>query len=233
LAAVASVLLGLSLAGCTKADTKKSSSDTTPVSSSAGSPTSSSAATASATPRPSVSAKPTATLKPTLGGRCEDLLPVTTIENAIGLPVIGKTSFIIGVPEPNIGRLVRLLCRYGISAPAKGKPAVPKVEISLSLYDTSAQAEGRVRGTIEDYRSHGASQKDAAVGQFPATILVGFGSPTLVASAGPRTVAITVDPKLIASTHDAGLVSIAKAALDASAKFNQGGGPATSPTTTP
>jgi hypothetical protein len=160
------------------------------------------------------------------------LLPVSTIDDAIGLPVIGSTSFIIGIPEPNIGRLVRLLCRYGISSPAKGKPAVPKVEISLSLYATSAQAGSRVRGTIEDYRSHGATQSATTVGQFPGTILVGYGSPTLVAMAGPRTVAVTIDPKLVAGRAGA-LAAVAKAALDASAKFNQGGGPAVSASTTP
>lgn len=172
-------------------------------------------------------------MKPTLGGQCEDLLPVTTIDTALGLPVIGKTSFIVGLPEPNIGRLVRLFCRYGISTAAAGKPAVAKVEVTLSLYDTSAQANSRVQGTIEDYRSHGAVPRVTAVGQVPGTILTGYGSPTLVATAGPRSIAVTVDPKLTASAHDAGLVAIAKAAFDASAKYNQGGAPAVSPSNTP
>jgi hypothetical protein len=226
-----SALLGLTLlAGCSKAATKKTASDTpAPVTSTSTSSTSSSTSSSSST---SARATPTTTAKPSLGGQCDDLLPVSTIDNAVGLPVIGKTSFIIGIPEPNIGRLVRLFCRYGISSPAKGKPAVAKVEISLSLYATSAQANSRVRGTIEDYRAHGATQSSTAVGQFPGTILLGYGSPTLVAAAGPRTVAVTIDPKLVAG-HSSGLVAIAKAALDASAKFTQGGGPATSPSTTP
>jgi hypothetical protein len=157
-------------------------------------------------------------------------MPVTTVDTAIGLPVIGKTAFIVGIPEPKIGRLVYLNCRYGIATPAKGKPAVPKLEIGLSLYDTPGQAERRVQGTIEDFRSHAAVPKDVAVGQFPATILTGYGDPTLVVSAGPRTVAITVSAKMIGSRRDAALVALAKAALDATATFSQGGGPATSPT---
>jgi len=220
------------LASCTKADTNKTASNTTtPAESSSSSGTGSSSASNSSST--SASTKPTTTAKPSLGGQCDDLLPVTTIDTAIGLPVIGKTSFIIGIPEPNIGRLVRLFCRYGISAPARGKPAVAKVEISLSLYDTSAQAASRVRSTIEDYRSHGATPRDSVVGTYPATILVGYGNPTLVASAGPRTVAVTIDPKLIATGRDVSLVAVAKAALDASAKFTQGGSPAMSPSTTP
>jgi hypothetical protein len=209
LAPVAALLLaGSLLAGCGTSSPKSAP------------PPSSSSARSSAV-APSSSAPATASVAPTLGGECADLLSLSTIEEALGRPVIGQTAFVRGVAEPNIGRLSYLNCRYGLATPVRGKPAPqPQLEIGVSLYGSPAQAATRVRGTVEDYRSHGASQQDAAVGQDPATVLLGYGNPTLVVAEGPRTVAVSADPKLIASAPTAGLVAIARAALVATASFD-------------
>ncbi|MFL6161101.1 MAG: hypothetical protein ACJ74U_02630 [Jatrophihabitantaceae bacterium] len=203
------VLSGLVLAGCGKADSPKSE------------PPPSSTPAGSSTAAPTSSAPAPATAAPTLGGECEEVLPVTAVEDALGRPVIGRTAFVRGIAEPDIGRLTYLNCRYGLAAAVKGKPAPqPLVEIGISLYSSASQAATRVQGTVADYRSHGASQQSAAVGDDPATILTGYGSPTLVVAEGPRTVAVTVDPKLIATAPTAGLVAIARAALVATAGFD-------------
>lgn len=214
------LIAAVTLAGCSKA----SKSTTAPQPST----TSSAVKTSSATP----SAAPSPTGPPSLGGRCDNLLPVNTVDEALGRPVIGKTAFVLGIAEPNIGRLTYLNCRYGIAAAVKGKPApVPQVEIGISLYNSVAQAGRRVQGTIEDYRSHAASQQDAAVGQYSGTILLGYGGPTIVVAAGPRTVAVTVDSKLISAAPTSALVALAKAALDATAAYTgaPGAGASVSP----
>jgi len=191
------LLTGLLVAGCGKSTPK-----------SAPPPSSSTAGSSASTP--SSSAPATATAAPTLGGERADLLSLSTIEEALGRPVIGQTAFVRGVAEPNIGRLTYLNCRYGIPAPVKGKPAPqPQLEIGVSLYSSPSRAATRVQGTVADYRSHGASQQDAAVGKDPATILLGYGYPTLVVAEGPRTVAVSADPKLIAIAPTAGLVATA------------------------
>lgn len=218
---VCGLVPALVLTGCSKA-AKKPAASSPPSSSVASTPTSSSA-----------SATPSSTEPASLGGRCDSLLPVTTIDDALGRPVLGKTSDILGVAEPNIGRLTYLNCRYGIGATVKGKPApTPGVEIGISLYNSVAQAARRVQGTVEDYRTHGATAQSAAVNQLPATILVGYGGPTIVVAAGPRTVAVTVDAKLIAGAPTSGLVALAKAALDATAGYTgaPGAGVSSSPT---
>jgi hypothetical protein len=198
----------LALTGCSKA-AKQPVASSPPPSSVASSPTSSSA-----------SATPSSTEPASLGGRCESLLPITTIDDALGRPVIGKTTDVLGIAEPNIGRLTYLNCRYGIGATVKGKPApAPGVEIGISLYDSAAQATRRVQGTVADYRTHGATEQSAAVNQLPASILIGYGGPTIVVAAGPRTVAVTVDAKLIAGAPNSSLVALAKAALDATAGY--------------
>jgi hypothetical protein len=205
----AGLLVAGLLSGCSKAAPKSAP------------PSSSSAPASSSASAPSSSAPTSAVGAPTLGGECADLLPLSTVEEALSRPVIGQTAFVRGVAEPNIGRLTYLNCRYGLAAPVKGKPAPqPQLEIGISLYNSPDQAATRVRGTIEDYRSHGASQQNAAVGQDAATILLGYGNPTLVVAEGPRTVAVTADPKLIAVAPTAGLVALAQAALVATASFD-------------
>ncbi|MDQ2839050.1 MAG: hypothetical protein M3Y89_16795 [Actinomycetota bacterium] len=199
----------LALAGCSQA--KKDTSS--PPASVASTPPSSSA-TPTPTPTPSV------TGPASLGGRCADLLPVTGVDEALGRPVIGKTTDILGVAEPNIGRLTYLNCRYGLAAAVKGKPApTPPVEIGISLYKSVDQAARRVLGTVDDYRSHGGTEKDAAVGTNLGSILLGYGSPTIVVAAGPRTVAITVDAKLIAGAPNSALVALATFVLNATAGY--------------
>lgn len=205
----------LLLAGCTQAEAPNgaasSSASGTPVSSSARS-----SASVSASRSPTAAA----TGAPSLGGRCEDLLPVGTVNIALRRTVIGRTAFVLGVAEPDIGRLTYLNCRYGLAAPVKGKPApVPQVEIGISLYGSPAQAERRVQATIDYYRTHGAADRAVRVGSVQGTVLTGYGLPTLVVGAGPRTAAVTVTPKLLTRGSTAELVSLAKAVLDATAHY--------------
>lgn len=208
----------LVISGCGKAAKKSPPSSPAPTSTSAA-PSSSSA-----------SATPSSTEPASLGGRCDTLLPVSSIDDALGRPVVGKTSDILGVAEPNIGRLTYLNCRYGIGATVKGKPApVPQVEIGISLYKSADQAARRVDGTVQDYRSHGASQQVGAVGPLPATILLGYGSPTIVVAAGPRTVAVSLDAKLAAKAPTAALQALAKLAVDATAGYTGAPGAGASP----
>jgi hypothetical protein len=218
---IAAVLLG----GCTQAAAPGGSSSTT-----SGSASSSVPASPSKSARPSPTA--VATGEPTLGGRCEDLLPIGTVNIALRRTVVGRTAFVLGVAEPDIGRLTYLNCRYGLAEPVKGKPApVPLVEIGVSLYHSTAQANRRIQATIDYYRAHGAADRAVRVGSGQGTLFTGFGLPTLAVAAGPRTVAVTVSPKLLAPRSTAELASLAKAALDASAHYTLGSA-AASPSST-
>jgi hypothetical protein len=216
----------LLLAGCSQAAAPNGGGN----SSSSARPSSSarSSVRASSSPAPTAAA----TGEPSLGGRCEDLLPVGTVNIALRRTVIGRTAFVLGVAEPDIGRLTYLNCRYGLAAPVKGKPApVPQVEIGISLYGTTAQANRRVQATIEYYRAHGAVDRAVRVGSAQGTLLTGYGLPTLVVGAGPRTTAVTVSPKLLAKGATAELASLAKAVLDATAHYTLGAA-AASPSST-
>lgn len=172
----------------------------------------SSAATSSASPTKAAS----------LGARCGEIFSVSGVNSAIGRAVVGKTSDVLGVPEPNIRRLAYLNCRFGIPATVAGKPAPePQVEIGISLYDSAQQAKSRVQGTVDGYLSQGSSQQATVVDQYPATVLYGRGSPTLVVAAGPRTVAVTVAAKLIPNNGAQALARLAVLALDGTAHFTE------------
>jgi hypothetical protein len=153
----------------------------------------------------------------------------------VGKPVVGTTAFVVGVAEPNIGRLIYLNCRYGIAKRVKGKPAPdPLLEVGVSLYKTAAQASSRVQATVNDYASQGATSRPLAIGQFAGTLLVGSGSPTLVVNAGPRTVAVTLSTRVVGAAKTAtALRNVASMALDGTTKFSQGGPVAAAPAATP
>ncbi len=212
LAALAGVLL---LSGCTQAPAPGGGASSAPASASA----SSSKPPSSSKPAPA----PAATGEPSLGGRCEELLPVGQVNIALRRTVIGRTAFVLGVAEPDIGRLTYLNCRYGLAAPVKGKPApAPQVEIGISLYKSAAQAAKRIQATVEHYRVNGAGDRPARVGSAQGVMLSGYGMPTLVVAAGPRTVAVTVTPKLLTAGSTAEIASLAKAVLDATAGYTLG-----------
>jgi hypothetical protein len=151
-----------------------------------------------------------------LKGNCDSLLPQPDVEDTIGVRLAGKTAFVVGVPEKNIGRLGYLNCRYGLGSGAK---PVPKVEIGVSLYKSPAQAHQRLTGTIGDYQDHGASLSKATVAGLDATLMVaklpGYDVPTLVVASGQRTVAVSITTTTLPqSRRGAVMAKLAALALD-------------------
>ncbi|MHA3702854.1 hypothetical protein ACXR2U_11800 [Jatrophihabitans sp. YIM 134969] len=177
--------------------------DATPAPTSA---TTSSATSASASPSPTVTA---------FTSTCETALALIDVSRATGQPVQGRTEYVVGQPDPTIGRLAYLNCRYGLptTTPAAGAAApVPGVEIGVSLYDSADRASDRVAGTVEDYRESGSRAEDVDVAGTTGTVLVGGGPPTLVVARDAKTVAVSVSRTL--STGFQQLVALAELALE-------------------
>jgi hypothetical protein len=175
-------------------------------------PTGVAAGTATASPSgsQSLSASPTPSESP-IAGECGSVLPISALEQVMGVPVIGKTSYIVGTPEPDIDRISYLNCRYGLADPVAGQPdPVAQVEVGVSAYGSPASAAARVQGTVEAYRGQGATQSTVPVGTASGTVLIGSGEPTLVVASGNKTVAVTVIAALLpAAKRDAILAGIA------------------------
>jgi hypothetical protein len=146
-----------------------------------------------------------------LPGGCEKVLPTGAVIDALGRKVAGRTAFVIGVPDPTIGRVGYINCRYGV---AKQSAASPKIEIGVSLYRTAKKAAARLQPTIHDYTQHAAKAAKATVAGYPATVLtggVGTGyGPTVVLALGQRTIAVSLRlDAFSASTVDHALIALA------------------------
>lgn len=197
----------LALAACTNNSASEAGKDSSSASIGA-----TAGATGSATP--SLSASPTPSASP-IAGECGSVLPISALEQVMGVPVIGKTSYIVGTPEPDIDRISYLNCRYGLADPVAGQPdPVAQVEVGVSAYGSPSSAAQRVQGTVEAYRGQGATQSSVPVGTVSGTVLIGSGEPTLVVASGNKTVAVTVVSALLpADKRDAILAGIAQRAL--------------------
>jgi hypothetical protein len=146
-----------------------------------------------------------------LPGGCEKLLPAGAVIDALGSKVAGRTAFVVGVPDPTIGRVGYINCRYGVP---KQQAASPKVEIGVSLYRTAKKAAARLQPTIDDFTQHAAKAAKATVAGYPATLLtggVGTGyGPTVVLALGQRTIAVSLSPHAFAAaTVDRDLMALA------------------------
>lgn len=201
LVAVAAVLLAV--AGC--------SSKGSSAAASAPAPAPSGIATASGTP----SGLPTASPSPAAPPSCRLLLPLFDLDKAVGKPLVGRTEFVVGQPEPKIHRTGRLTCRYGVQPVPGAKSGAPKLELGISTYTDVASAAARVRTTVTSAREQGATPRPVTVGGQPATILIsGSTKPTLVAAVGVRTVAATLTPGTVAGAREpAVLTAVTELAL--------------------
>jgi hypothetical protein len=160
----------------------------------------SSTATGTTAPSGTPTAAPTALRQ--LPGTCDDLLPTAAVDDALGRSLGGRTAFVVGLPEKDIGRLGYLNCRYGLAngSPGTDAGAVAKAEIGVSLYKDAQSAAARIPATVDDYVAHGATSSTTQVDGLPATVLTGgagagYADPTLVVASGQRTVAVSMHEK--------------------------------------
>jgi hypothetical protein len=211
-ASALAVLIAVSACGSSGSKKHSTSSPTSPggSSGSSASTTTSPSATTSSPPVKHVTK---------LSGTCDSLLPRPEVEQTLGVTFTGRTAYVVGVPEKNIGRLAYLNCRYGLGAGGKGTPSV---EVGVSLYNSPAQAQKRLAGTVEDYRDHGATQSAVTVSGADASLLVGtargYDIPLLVLASDQRTVAVSVVTTLLpAAKRQPAMVKLAALALERTA----------------
>jgi hypothetical protein len=137
----------------------------------------------------STSAAPTPTPTPNLPTGCDELLPFTDLDQALGRPLFGETRYVLGVAQPSIGRTGRVTCQYGLARGGRG-PA--PVEVGVSTYKDAESATQRVAATVAALRAGATSQTTGTVAGQPATVLGGRTGSTAVLAQGNRTVAVSV-----------------------------------------
>jgi hypothetical protein len=169
----------------------------------AGSPTSAPAPSATGSTTPSAS--PT----PVLPGGCDEVLPFTDLDQALGRPLFGSSRYVLGVAQPSIGRTGRVTCQYGLAP--NGKGGAP-VEVGMSTYRDAASATERVEATVAGLRSGATSQAVATVAGQPATVIGSKTAFTAVLAQGDRTLAVTV-LRAVRGNPDRAAVAIAEKVL--------------------
>jgi hypothetical protein len=141
------------------------------------------------------------------------VLPLLDLDQALGFPLVGRTAYIEGVPEPKINRLGRVTCRYGLQTLPGNKTSPPKMELGVSVYTDAESATKRVDATVLDARSKGAAPRQVQVNGRPGTILLGAGVQELVAAVDTRTLALNFARGLVRGDPTPRLLAVAELAL--------------------
>jgi hypothetical protein len=155
-------------------------------------------------------ASPTPTPTPNLPGGCDQLLPFTDLDQALGRPLFGQSRYVVGVAEPKIGRTGRVTCQFGVAANGRG-PAL--LEVGVSTYKDADSATDRIAATVAALRANATSQKTASVAGQDATMIGTKTEYNLVVAQGNRTVAVTLSRKLTGVKLDKAAVGVAERVL--------------------
>ena len=179
--------------------------------SSGGSARSQAGATQTAAPTPTGSAAaPTPTPTPNLPGGCDQMLPFTDLDHALGRPLFGPSRYVLGVAEPSIGRTGRVTCQFGLQP--NGRGAAP-LEVGVSTYKDADSANERVAATVAALRSTATSQRSATVAGQQAVLIGTKKDNNLVVAQGDRTVAVTIARTLHVASLDKAAVGVAERVL--------------------
>ena len=179
--------------------------------SSGGSARSQAGATQTAAPTPTGSAAaPTPTPTPNLPGGCDQMLPFTDLDHALGRPLFGPSRYVLGVAEPSIGRTGRVTCQFGLQPNGHGAAAL---EVGVSTYKDADSANERVAATVAALRSTATSQRSATVAGQQAVLIGTKKDNNLVVAQGDRTVAVTIARTLHVASLDKAAVGVAERVL--------------------
>lgn len=143
---------------------------------------------------------PTTTASPVfeLPGTCAEMLTVAQVTDGLGVRLPGTTSYLVGEPQPDIGRTARVTCGYGV-APATDTAGAsdPLLEVTVFVYTDAAAAAERVEVLTTNQEQQGVRVDPATVAGADAVLLSGPADTTLVATVAERTYALTLLPGLL------------------------------------
>ena len=193
-------MAGLVLAGCGAAAEPDRSADTEPTSSGSGSATTS---------------QPTTAAPFVLPETCSALLSLEAIDAGIGARITGTTTYVVGVPEPGIGRTGRVTCSYGVIPNADGTSSAPLVQASVFTYDSVEAALDRVETVVSQGRNAGDRTQDVPIGDYTGVVIISVTEATLVVAVEDRNYAITLAPGLVSDDQlPAAMASLAGSAIN-------------------
>lgn len=163
-----------------------------------------------------------------LPDNCSGLLTLDAIDEALGVRITGTTEYIVGQPEPGIGRTGRVTCSFGVIPNPDGPSSPPLVQASVFTYDTVEAALGRVETVVSQGRNAGNVVEGVPLGDFAGALIISVNESTLVVAVEDRNYAITLAPGLV--TDDRLVEAMSSLALSA---INGGLPPTATPTAGP
>lgn len=128
---------------------------------------------------------------------CSALLSLDAIDVGLGVRITGTTQYVVGVPEPDIGRTGRVTCSYGVIPNADGTFSPPLVQASVFTYDTAKSALDRVDTVVSQGREAGSRTEDVPVGSYDGVVIISVTDATLVVAVEDRNYAITLAPGIV------------------------------------
>ncbi|MCZ2828219.1 hypothetical protein O2W14_05150 [Modestobacter sp. VKM Ac-2986] len=153
----------------------------------------------SSAPPPSTSA-PATTAAPVyeLPEGCSGLLSLQQVDDVLGTPLPGETTFTVGTPEPEIGRTGRVTCGFGV-LPATEDAAAgdPLLQLSVFSYTDAQAAADRVGATVDAQQAQGVRADQAVVPGSSAVLLSGPDETTLIATVDTRTYSLSLVPGVL------------------------------------
>jgi hypothetical protein len=158
----------------------------------------------------SSSASPAPSPTPNLPAGCDQMLPFTDLDEALGRPLFGQSRYVVGVAEPSIGRTGRVTCQFGLQPNGRG-PA--PLEVGVSTYKDADSANERVAATVAALRATATSQRSATVTGQQAVLVGTKTDDNLVVAQGDRTVAVTIARTLHVPSLDNAAVAVAERVL--------------------
>lgn len=162
---------------------------------------------------PSASGTSGSTGTPTLPTNCGGLLPDAEVRQAVG-QLGGSTTYVFDVPAPNIGRIGRVACGYGVNVTATGGQSTPILDASLMLYVDAASAQRRVDVSVSESRTRGESVTTIEVGGQPGYVFETSERISVVGINGARTVLVGIEAnRLPADQARQALVTLANRIL--------------------
>lgn len=176
----------------------------------------------------STSTAATSTAPFVLPETCSALLSIEAIDAGLGVQISGMTQYVVGLPEPEIGRTGRVTCSYGVVPNPDGTSAPPLVQASVFTYNTDESALGRIDTVVGQARDRGDRTQEVPVGSHAGFVIITVTDATLVVAADKQNYSITLAPGLVSDD----LLTQALADLAASAINGGQPEPSTSATTT-
>ena len=146
---------------------------------------------------------------------CSALLSIEAIDAGLGVRISGSTQYVVGVPEPEIGRTGRVTCSYGVIPNPDGTSAAPLVQASVFTYDTVEAALDRIETVVGQARDAGNRTQEVSVGNFEGVVIITVLDATLVVALDTRNYSITVAPGLVTDDQlSPALAALAESAIN-------------------